>query len=307
MRLIRFAATAVLALTVLTTGVLAQNGLERFEREIKPQIQLEKLAYGGSQPLGTAGFVLTDVVAVIPASPSTGDKASTIKIDKLTVEELDFDRMKDIDDDELPRFAKLKIEGLSGDEEMFATLMPYGVPRVPVDVVLDYRLDGLAQTFTLNRLEISLRGQAKLGLNLVIEGVSEKASEVADAMDDGRVRTASLTIDDSDLLARLLPPLAREQGQTAEGVVGVALVTLAAFCEGQGPATLKALDAIASFIGDWKSPKGTLVISLEPAKTAALSDIDRIMEPNALIDIFGFSASYPATRDGAAKAGSTGK
>ena len=69
----------------------------------------------------------------------------------------------------------------------------------------------------------------------------------------------------------------------------MALVSLAAFCEGQGPATLKALDAIASFIGDWKSPKGTLVIDLEPAKTAALSDIDKIMEPNALIDIFGLS------------------
>lgn len=307
MRLIGFVATAVLAWTALTTGVLAQNGLERFEREIKPQIQLEKFAYGGAQPVGDAGFVLTDLVAVIPASPSTGDKASTLKIDRLTVEKLDFDRLKDTNDDELPRFAKLKIEGMTGDEEMFTTLAPYGVPRVPVDVVLDYRLDGLAQTFTLNRLEISLRGQAKLGLNLVIEGVSEKASEAADAMDDGRVRTASLTIDDSGLLARLLPPLAREQGQTAEGVVGAALVTLAAFCEGQGPATLKALDAIASFIGDWKSPKGTLVINLEPAKTAALSDIDRIMEPNALIDIFGLSTSYPATRDGAAKAGPAAK
>ena len=307
MRLIRLLVTAVLAWTVLATGVLAQNGLERFEREIKPQIQLEKFAYGGSQPLGNAGFVLTDVVAVLPASPSTGDKASTLKIDRLTVEELDFDRMKDLDDDEMPRFARLKIEGMTGDEEMFTALTSYGVPRVPVDVVLDYRLDGLAKSFTLNRLEISLRGQAKLGLNLVIEGISEKSSEVADAMDDGRVRTASLTIDDSGLLAKLLPPLAQEQGQTAEGIVGVALVTLAAFCEGQGPATLKALDAIASFIGDWKSPKGTLMINLEPVKTAALSDIDRIMEPNALTDIFGLSASYPATREGAAKAGPTAK
>ncbi|HTE82401.1 MAG TPA: hypothetical protein VK634_17080 [Reyranella sp.] len=305
--MIRLLVTAVLAWTVLATGVLAQNGLERFEREIKPQIQLEKLAYGGSQPLGNAGFVLTDVVAVLPASPSTGDKASTLKIDRLTVEELDFDRMKDLNDDEMPRFAKLKIEGMTGDEEMFTALTSYGVPRVPVDVVLDYRLDGPAKSFTLNRLEISLRGQAKLGLNLVIEGISEKSSEVADAMDDGRVRTASLTIDDSGLLAKLLPPLAQEQGQTAEGIVGVALVTLAAFCEGQGPATLKALDAIASFIGDWKSPKGTLTINLEPVKTAALSDIDRIMEPNALIDIFGLSTSYPATRVGAAKAGPTAK
>jgi hypothetical protein len=141
MRLVRLFVTAVLAWAVLATAVWAQNGLERFEREIKPQIQLEKFAYGDSRPLGSAGFVLTDVVAVMPASASTGDKASTLKIDRLTVDALDFDRMKDLNDDEMPRFAKLKIEGMTGDEEMFAALTPYGVPQVPVDVVLDYRLD----------------------------------------------------------------------------------------------------------------------------------------------------------------------
>jgi hypothetical protein len=303
MRLIRLVATVLLAWAVLATGALAQNGLERFEREIKPQIQLEKFAYGGSQPLGSAGFVLTNVVAVMPASPSTGDKASTLKIDKLTVEELDFDRMKDINDDEIPRFAKMKIEGMTGDEEMFTALTPYGVPRVPVDVALDYRLDGKTKVFTLNKLEVALRGQAKLGLSLVMDGISEKSSEVAGAMDDGRLRIAALTIDDSGLLAKLLPPLAKEQGQTAEGLVGVALLSLAAFCDGQGPPTLKALDAVASFLGDWKAPKGPLMISLAPAKTAAASDIDKVMEPNALVDVFGLSATYPATRAGAAKAG----
>jgi len=307
MRLIRLFVTAMMAWAVLSTAVLAQNGLERFEREIKPQIQLEKFAYGDSRPLGSAGFVLTDVVAVIPASTSTGDKASTLKIDRLTVDELDFDRMKDLNDDEMPRFAKLKIEGMTGDEEMFTALTPYGVPQVPVDVVLDYRLDGKTRTFTLNRLEIGLRGQARIGLGLVIEDIGEKTSEVAEAIDEGRLRTASLTIDDSGLLAKLLPPLAREQGQTAEGLVGIALVSLAAFCDGQGPATLKALDAIASFVGDWQAPKGTLMINLAPSKTAAVSDLDRIMEPNALVDVFGLSTSYPATREGAAKAGPTAR
>jgi hypothetical protein len=303
MRLIRLFMTALLAWAVLATGVWAQNGLERFEREIKPQIQLEKFAYGGSQPLGNSGFVLTDVVAMIPAGPSASGKPSTLRIDRLTVDELDFDRLKDLNDDELPRFARLKIDGMTGDEEMFAALEPYGVPRVPIDVVLDYRLDGKAGTFTLNRLEVGLRGQARLGLSLVVEGISEKSSEVAEAVDDGRLRTASLTIDDSGLLARLLPPLAQEEGQTAEGLVGMALVSLAAFCDGQGPATLKALDAIASFVADWQAPKGTLVIGLAPAKTAGMADIDRVMEPNALVDLFGLSASYPATREGAAKAG----
>jgi hypothetical protein len=84
-------------------------------------------------------------------------------------------------------------------------------------------------------------------------------------------------------------------------------VSIAAFCDGQGAPTLKALDAIASFITDWKAPSGPLVIGLAPAKTAAVSDLDKVMEPNALVDVFGLSASYPGTRDGVAKVGPTAK
>lgn len=39
------------------------------------------------------------------------------------------------------------------------------------------------------------------------------------------------------------------------------------------------------------------------AKAMAMSDLDRVVEPSAPIDVFGLSAAYPATRDGAAKAG----
>lgn len=303
MRLIRVAATVLVAWAVLAAGALAQNGLERFEREIKPQIQIEQFTYSAAQPLGAAGFVLNDVVAVMPANAATGDKASTLRIDKVTVAEIDFDRMKEANDEDIPRFAKVKIEGMTGDEAMFTALTPYGVPRVPVDVVLDYRLDGSTKVFTLGKLEIALRGQGKLGLSLVVDGTSDKVSELEVAEDDLRLRAAALTIDDSGLLAKLLPPLAIEQGQTAEGLIGVALLSLSAFCDGQGPPTLKALDAIASFLGDWKAPRGPLMISLAPTRTAAVADIDKVMEPNALVDVFGLSATYPATRDGAAKAG----
>lgn len=297
----------VLAWLFLSSAVTAETGLERFEREIKPQIELKSLTYKNAETLGDTGFVLNDVVAVMPANPATGDKESTLKIDKVTVETLDFERMKNIKDDDMPRFAKIRLEGLNGDEEMLALLDPYGIPRVPMDVVLDYRLDGAGKVFTLNLLEISLRGQGKIGLTLVIDGVSEKSSEMAGSRDDGRLRAASLTLDDKGLIGQLLPAIAKEQGQTAEAYVAFALVSIAAFCEGQGPATLKALDAVASFIGDWKAPKGALVIGLKPAKTAGMSDLDKVMEPNALVDIFGLSASYPGSRDGTAKAGPAGK
>lgn len=302
MRLMR-AVAAPVAWLLLVTGAWAQNGLERFEKEIKPQIQLEKFTYTGAKPLGDAGFELNDVIAVLPANPATGDKASTLKADKVTVEAMDFDRMKNMNDDDIPRFAKMRLEGLSGDEEAFALLDPYGIPRVPVDITFDYRLDGAAKTFILNKLEIALRGQGKVGVAMVLDGVSDKSSEVAGAKDDGRLRTASLTIDDNGLLSKLLPPMAKEQGQTAEGLVAFALISIAAFCDGQGAPTLKALDALASFLGDWKAPKGPLVIGLAPTKTAGVDDLDKVMEPNALVDVFGLSASYPGTREGAAKAG----
>jgi hypothetical protein len=304
MRLLLATATAWL---FLWSAATAETGLERFEREIKPQIDLKSFTYKGAETLGNTGFVLKEVVAVMPATPATGDKESTVTIDKVTVEALDFDRMKALKDDDIPRFAKIQLEGMNGNDEIAGLLDPYGIPRVPMDVLIDYRLDGAAKVFTLNALEISLRGQGKLGLALVIDGVSDKSSEVGGARDDGRLRSASLTVDDKGLIAKLLPAIAKEQGETAEAFVALALVSIAAFCDGQGVPTVKALDAVASFVGDWKEPKGALVIGLKPTKRAAIADLDKVMEPDALVDIFGLSASYPGTRDGAAKAGPAGK
>src|SRR5688572_25454837 len=134
MRMMRITLAATLAWTALATTAIAETGLQRFEREIKPQLELEKFTYGSAETLGDTGFVLNDVLAVMPASSTTGDKTSTLKIDKVTVEALDFDRMKKMNDDDIPRFAKVRLEGMTGDEEMFAALDPYGVPRVPIDV-----------------------------------------------------------------------------------------------------------------------------------------------------------------------------
>lgn len=305
MRSIWTGISAALLVIGLATAAWAQNGLERFEKEIKPQFELKKFTYSSAEPLGSAGFILNDVVAVVPANAATGDKESTVKIQKVTVEELDFDRLKkDAKDDEAPRFAKLKLEGMTGNDEMFTALQPYGVPNVPIDAALDYRLDPAAKVLDLKTLEINLRGQAKIVLALVVDGISDKAG-MAGAKDDGRLRTASLTLDDSGLLAKLVPAAAKEQGQKPDEMVKSGLASIAAFAEQQGPDTLKALDAVASFIGDWKAPKGPLTLGLKPAKTAALSDLDKIMMPDALTTVFGFTATYPGTRAGAAKGGAT--
>lgn len=165
-----------------TFDAQAQNGLERFEKDIKPQLELKSLTYGKGTALGDKGFVLNDVVAVVPAS-ATGGKDSTVKIEKVTVEQIDFDRLKDAGKkDDIPLFAKLKIEGMTGDDDLSGMFESYGIPKAPVDVALDYRLDPASKVLTLSNLELALRGQGSLALSLILEGVSDKASDAPGAM-----------------------------------------------------------------------------------------------------------------------------
>jgi hypothetical protein len=307
MRVVFAALMSALLLIGFATGSWAQNGLERFEKEIKPQLELKTLSYGGAEPLGATGFVLKDVVAVVPANPATGDKESTIRIDKVTVDDLDFDRLrKDSKNDLAPRFARLRMEGMTGDDEMFTALEPYGVPKVPFDIALDYRIDPAAKVLTLSMLEVTLRGQARFALSMIVDGVSDD-TDMDTAKDEGRLRSASLTIDDKQLLDKLVPALASEEGIKPGELITTALDALAGFAQAQTGETLKALDALASFVGDWKAPRGPLVLGLKPAKTAGLGDLDKIMVPDALSTLFGFTATYPGTRSGAAKSGSKGK
>ena len=292
---------------VATVPAHAQNGLQRFEKEIKPQLEFKSFTYAKAAALGDKGFTLSSVVVVVPGSATTGGKDNTIKIEKVTVEEADFDRMKDGGkSDDIPLFAKLKIEGMTGDDTMSTALAPYGVPKVPVDVTLDYRLDTATKVLTLSKLEVSLRGEARVALALVVDGISDKSSQMQGSKDDGRLRTASLDIDDTGLLAKVLPALAQAQGTTPEAMVAMATVPLAGFTAGQGPATLKALDSLVSFIGDWKQPKGPIKIAIKPAKSASVADLDKVMEPNALTDIFGLTVDYAGTRPGAASGASAG-
>ena len=180
--------------------------------------------------------MLNDVVAVIPANAATGDKESTVKIQKVTVEALDFDRMKkDAKDDEAPRFAKLKLEGMTGNDEMFTALQPYGVPNVPFDIALDYTLDPATKVLDLKTLEVDMRGQAKFVLALVMDGISDKASGMAGAKDDGppaqrvahhrRHRAARQAAD---------RPAPRRKACKPEEMVQTALTGLAAFAAAAG-------------------------------------------------------------------------
>lgn len=283
-----------------TVQAHAQNGLQRFEKDVKPQLEFKSLTYDKAAPLGDKGFTLSNVVAVVPAS-ATGGKDSTIKIEKVTVEEADFDRMKDTGKkDEVPLFAKIKIEGMTGDDDLSGMLESFGIPKAPVDLALDYRLNPADKMLTVSKLEVGLQGQGSLSLSLVLDGVSDKASEAADAKDTASLRSASLVYTDVGLLSQLLPAVAKQQGMAADAMVAMAVAPIGAFAVGKGPGTVKALDGLASFIGDWKKPKGPITLSVAPAKSASLADLDKIEQPNALTDIFGLTVEYAGTRAGAA-------
>jgi hypothetical protein len=303
MRIIVAALLALLTFGFIQ-GASAQNGLQRFESDVKPQLEFKSFTYGSSAAQGPSGFVLNDVVAVIPATSTTGDKETTVKIDKVTVDALDFDRLKkDSSPDLAPRFAKLTLQGVAGDDDAFAMLAPYGVSKAPVDLALDYLIDPDKKVLTISKLEVNLRGQSKMTLALIMDGIDDKTSQVATAKDDGRLRTATLEIVDTGLLAKVLPAIAKEEGTTAEALVAMSLVPIAAFATGQGSPTLKALDGVVSFITDWKQPKGPIKIAITPAKTAGMADLEKVMEPNGLTNVLGLTVDYAGTRAGVATGG----
>ncbi len=307
MRAIGTLLTSLFLVASLVTGARAENGLQRFEREVKPQLQLEKLSYGGAEALGDEGFALKDVIAVVPANPQTDNKPTTIGIDKVVVEEADFDRVGAGNKDELPRFLRMRLEGVTGDGAASRSLATYGVPATPADLALDYKLDTATKRLTLDKLEISLRGQGRIELSLVLEGVSDKAAEIEDAKDSGRLQRASLTIDDKGLLAKLLEATAKSQGDKPDDLVALGLLTIASLAGQQDAESLTAFDAVASFIADWRAPKGPITLTVTPAKGASLADVGALLVPNALREMLGLKVVYGGTREGAATAGAIAK
>lgn len=277
----------------------AQNGLEIFEKEIKPQLQFKSFTYGKAAPVGTKGFALENVTAVIPAE-ATGMQDTTIKIVRVTVDEADFERLRaSSSSDDLPRYARMRIEGMTGDDSLNGMFESFGVPQAPVDLALDYRLDPASKVLNLSNLELVLKGQGSLALSMVLEGFSDKASETSGAKDNTRLRVAALDYSDNGLLSQLLPAVAKQQGLPVDAMIAMAAAPIGAFAAGKSAETVKALDALASFVADWKKPQGPLRISVKPSKSASFADFDKIEEPNALSDIFGLRIEYAGTRAGA--------
>src|SRR5262245_65802049 len=108
---------------------------------------------------------MNEVTTLFTDHAESSDNESTSNSKMVTVDALDFDRLKkDAKDSDAPRFAKIKLEGMTGDDEMFTALQPYGVPNVPLDITLDYTLDPATKVLEVKMLEVGMRGQAKFAL-----------------------------------------------------------------------------------------------------------------------------------------------
>ncbi len=293
-RIMLIAAFVALALPALA------DGLSRFEQELKPKIGPElSLSYGSATALGPSGFVLNDVKAVLKEDKPDA-QPTPLAIKRVVVEDLDFDNATGADG---PNFAKMRFEGVSLPE-IEDVLKSFGVTDATADIALDFRFDPARRVMTLNRLEFTLPGLARLELGMILDGVSPStaASSPDKAMDEVTLRTATLVFEDASLLSKLVPAVASDEGKTPEAYVAESIEILGLLAKGQGPRTLAVLDALVSFSTDFKQPRGALRITVSPPAGVSAKDTDKLTVANAIVDVFGISATYAVTRAGAALA-----
>ncbi|MBM3547420.1 MAG: hypothetical protein FJX54_10725 [Alphaproteobacteria bacterium] len=286
-----------LVFTLLTAPASA-DGLSRFEQELKPKIPPELgLTYGRATALGASGFTLEEVRATIK-DDTPGSAPTPVSIRRLTVEDLDFDGAKGKDG---PNFLKMRAEGIKASGEFEDWLKRYGLADGSADLIVDYRFEPARKVLTLNKLEVVLPGLARFELGLIMDNVlPDSVSKPDAAMDEATLRTATLVYEDSSLLRKALPALAAEEKKSVDAWLAETLEVIAVFADGQGPRTLAVYDALASFLRDHAAPKGPFRITVSPPANVSAKDMDKLTVTNAIVDVFGLSASYAGTRAGAA-------
>lgn len=294
------AAVAALLVFTAASGPALADGLAKFEQTIKPQIPADVLKYKSAKGLGDAGFVLEDVV-ITPPPESTGKKSEPVQIKRVSVEDFDFAAL---DKKGPPNFAKIRFEGIAIDTKPAEGVdldQLAGIKNLAADFQLDYRVDPDRQTFTLNRLELDLTGLARLELTMVLDGVNtaDMTGDSNKAMDNTSLRTASLVIEDHSLLGKAVPAVAKSQGGDETALLGM-LKPMAAVFRTQGPGTQAAIDAVVSFIEDYKAPKGPLRVTLNPPSKTSAAALQNASGPEEVIKALGVVVSYAGTRPMAA-------
>ena len=291
----RMLAGAAIAGLVLAGPALpaAADGLSRFEQAIK-DAPAGVLSYKSGKALGDSGFVLEEAV-VNPDPDATGpDKPEPVHIKRISVEDFDF---ASAEKKATPNFVKMRAEGIViGAKAIEGVNLKElaGLDTVTADFQLDYRVDPERKTMSLNRFEIDLHQLARIELSMVLDGVEAEAMETT--APSATLRTASLVFEDRSLLGKSVPAAAKAQGSNADDMVKMAKAVLDGLRDGQGAATLAVLDALASFVEDYKKPKGALRLTLTPTGKASVATIGELKDPEEAIKMLGLVVSYPGTR-----------
>ena len=275
------------------TAPAMADGLSQFEKLLKPQIPPGALTYKSASALGDNGFVLEGVT--LTDNSDGADKKHPVPVKKITVEEFDF---AGFEKDQAPTFMKAKVEGIAIDakpSESVDLKEMAGLDHVNGDFLIDYRLDAKARTMNVNRVELDLEGLGRLELSLVVDGVDADSHKKDGAMDDAVLRTAKLTFEDRSILGKLVPAVAKMQGSDAAATIALAKLMLEGVRAGQGEATQKAFDALASFLDDYKKPKGPLTVTLKPDKKFSGADLKNAAGADDVIKALGLAVNYAGT------------
>jgi len=281
------------ALAVAFATPTMADGLSQFEKLLKPQIPPGALTYKSAKALGDNGFVLEGVT--VTDISDGADKKKPVAIKKVTVEEFDF---AGFERDQAPTFMKAKVEGIAMDASPAVGVdlkEMAGIDSISADFLLDYRLDAKAKSMSLNKLELDLEGLGRLELSLVLDGVDADSHKKDGAMDDAVLRTAKFTFEDRSMMGKLVPAIAKMQGSDAAATITMAKMMLEGVRAGQGEATQKAFDALASFLDDYKKPKGPLTVTLKPDKKFSGADLKNASGADDVIKALGLAVNYAGT------------
>jgi hypothetical protein len=276
-------------------GPAVADGLQRFQQDIAPKLRKSEFAYEKAAPLGANGFVLEKVTVFSP--PQGGRSAQPeLRIARLEVEALDFDGFAAGE----ARFARVAAKGIVVPENgTYGTdLRPLGAAASPADGRLDYRYDPGSQVLTVNRFDLT-SGRDQFSLEMVLDKVrSLRDTRTWDA--GVSVRSVRIVNDNHQTLARVLRILGARSGKTEDVLQREWLSRISQASAGKAPRTTRAADAIASFLQDYRQPKGPLTVTMRPAQPVPFALMLAALFLPDPAQVVGLAATYPATRPGAA-------
>lgn len=288
--------TILLLLMLAGTPAAWADGFSRFQDLLIAKGKADMIRFGSGSSLGANGFVLENVVVTPPPDMvepgSVPVKPMPTRIAKVIVEDIDFDS---IARDKPPLFVRARLEGIALEAKAGpdGAMRKYiGADSALADLTIDYRLDAARRVFDLTRLEVDLRGLARLELALTIDGVTPDVTDSPQqAAGTASLRAASLLIQDASLMARLIRAVAAGDGippeQQAEMLARTVLTML-----GEGPVTQAAAHTIAAFLRDWQHPRGPLRIVLAPGAPVTFAELGALAKAEDAMKALGLVVTY---------------